>query len=152
MTDEIREIGPDDFDDNWEDTQPEPLQTPQSQPQQRMESIPMQGMGFVNLRELESNSARLRMVEHTYQTPKDRLPELTYIGRHECANLATMIMFDELASPEHIPGTSFKVWRDAFFSLRRSVGGRHLGKAYQLAEAGMLTEDKNIGGMGIELE
>lgn len=151
--DDIREITPGDFDNNEDDQwYPNTSKDPLDPHHQRMEHIPMGGMGYVNLDKLEANSARLKMLEHVYQTPPERLSELTYLGRHETANLAFMMMFDELASPTHVPGSAFTVWRNYFFALRRSVGGRHLGKGYQLAEAGMLTDDKGIGGMALELE
>lgn len=136
MSEEFREVTPDDFDE---------LNIQQG----GMEKIPAPQPKTINL---DHESARRDMVKHTYETPPNRMSEMTYLGRHETANLAFMEMFDAMAQKDYIPGQAFSIWRQHFYALRRSVGGRHLGKAYQLAEAGMLTEEKEATGMAMELE
>lgn len=116
---------------------------------QRMEEIPAT---VPKVYDLDKESARLKMLEHVYETPEDRLPELTYLARHECADFASSMMFDEMLKDDYVPGTAYKVWRKYFFQLRRSVNARHLGKGYGLAEAGMLTEDKDPSGMATEFD
>lgn len=136
MTEDYRQVTPDDFDElNIKTAEMERIAAPQPK--------------TINL---DQESARRDMVKHTYETPPARMSEMTYLGRHETANLAFMEMFDAMMEPDYVVGSAFRVWRQAFYALRRSVGGRHLGKAYQLAEAGMLTEEKEATGMAMDLE
>lgn len=137
MNDEFREITPDDLDG---------LDVPSPK---GMEQIPVTQPRIYNL---DQESARLKMLEHVYDTPDERLPELTYLARHECADFASSMMFDEMLKDDYVIGTAYKIWRKYFFQLRRSVNARHLGKGYGLAEAGMLTEEKEPSGMATEFE
>jgi len=137
----MREITPEDFDDG------ELAQQPKTSPVER-EYIPLPGSP--EFRNLQEESAKLRMLEYVYQTPPERLPEMTFLGAHEPHTLASMIMFDAMSQPDYIIGSAFTIWRNAFFSLRRSVRGEHIKKGYGLAEAGMLTEEKEATGMAME--
>jgi len=131
--DGIREIRPDGFDDK-----------------EHMEHLPMPGSP--EFRNIERDSAKLKMLEYTVLTPPDRMREMTYLGAHEIHDLASMITLDAMTKKDYKVGTAFTIWLDAFFALRRSVGARHLNKTYGLAEATMLTEDKEPTGMALELE
>lgn len=140
----MRDITQDDF--NEDDAEVLNVKKPQ-----QMEYIPTPGL-MGNFEDLDKHSARLRTLEHGYQTPEDKLAELTYLGAHEPAMLAFQMMFDDMSKPQYVVGTAFERWRHHFFSLRRSVRGKHLDRLYGLAEAGMLTEEQGPSGKALELD
>jgi len=137
----MRQVTPDGFDDG------ELAEQPKSGPVEK-EYIPLPGSP--EFKNLQDESAKLKMLEYVYQTPPDRLPEMTFLAAHEPHTLASMIMFDAMSKPDYVSGTAFQIWLNAFFSLRRSVHGKHINKGYGLAEAGMLTEEKEATGMAME--
>ncbi len=91
------------------------------------------------LEERENNStsaALLRMVNLTYDTDDNHLPELTRIPISSARPHALGMMLESLLDPDIQDGSvplSRKL-RNYYFRLMRSVGGIHLGRGVRLAE------------------
>ena len=137
--DDIRTVGPDDFDGDL----------PKRIDREEMEHLPV--AGSPEWKQIQNESAKLKMVEHTFLTTPDMLPQMTFIGAHEAHLLATMMTFDEMTLPGYKVGSAFRVWTHHFLSLRRSVHGKHVKEAYKMSEAGMLTEEDKPSGTAMEL-
>jgi len=115
-----------------------------------MEHLPV--AGSPEWRQIQNESAKVKMVEHTFLTTPDMLPQMTFIGPHEAHLLATMMTFDDMTKDDYVLGSAFRRWTHYFLSLRRSVGGKHVKEAYKLSEAGMLTEEEKPSGTALEFQ
>jgi hypothetical protein len=89
-----------------------------------------------NKNKTSANEALLRMVNLTYDTDDQHLPELTRIpiqaARPHALGMMLESLFDEDVQDGSVP-LSRKL-RNSYFRLMRSVGGVHLGRGVRLAE------------------
>jgi len=92
------------------------------------------------LTDIEDNSAKhqakLLIASLAYDTPRQRMAELTRIPLTVVDPLVTDTMLDSLLSPEVQSGelSIGDVERNVYYQLMRSVGGEHLRKARETAE------------------
>lgn len=94
----------------------------------------------------ESEKARVILVNHLTNTPRNRMAETTVIPRRMVAALAISKTFAEL-----VPGEDNKKngnesfilnWMQNYFQLMRSVGGSHKRDLVMLAENQMAEEEE----------
>ena len=105
---------------------------------------------FISAEDLESidksdiQQARLKAVNQCYDTPPNKLRELTKLNPYECGNFAMVETWN--AKLKQCAGISndkepfIGSWAQSFYALRRSVGGKHVEKLRELAEASLMTD------------
>jgi len=88
----------------------------------------------------------VKLVNMVYNTPDDRLEELTEIPRRAVLLLSIMETKEQAMNPArikaHIPLS--KVWRISYYKHMRSVGRKHLVLANSLAQGQMSSEEEKI--------
>lgn len=100
------------------------------------------------LKERDSlGQAKLKLVNLSFDTPEDRLSELTVIPQNLVFRLVHEICLEAAADPKRdillIPLS--RIRRIAFFKLMRSVRGQHLIRASMLAENELKLQEGEIG-------
>ena len=100
-----------------------------------------------------SHQAKLLIASLAYDTPRERMAELTRIPLTLVDPLVTDTLLDSLLSPDVQSGelSIGEVERNVYYQLMRSVGGEHLKKARETAEEEKTEEregaaDYNLGG------
>ena len=100
-----------------------------------------------------SGKAKLLIASLAYDTPDERLPELTRIPLTLVDPLVTDTVLDALLDERVLSGelSIGEVERNIYYKLMRSVGGEHLKKARETAEEEKTDEreaaaDYNLGG------
>lgn len=131
---------PDDFGDREE--------MEEGQPISEQDEIDPEDFDAINQK--DKLMARVKAVEFAYKTPEKYKRETTRISSYECGAFAAAETFDKIrgAIASGQDASQFSVLRafmDSIYSLRRSVGGRHLEDLRKLAEASLLTEPTEEG-------
>lgn len=104
---------------------------------------------YHKLEKIDAQGARLKAVEYAYNTPPNRMRELTRLSKYEQGNLALVEMFAAIPRSYQHGGTSEPIlledeWLQATYAGRRSIGGVHLEKLRQLAEASLYVEEGEV--------
>ena len=100
-----------------------------------------------------SHQAKLLIASLAYDTPRERMAELTRIPLTLVDHLVTDTVLDALLDERVLSGelSIGDVERNVYYQLMRSVGGEHLKKARETAEEEKTDEregaaDYNLGG------
>jgi len=96
--------------------------------------------------ENDRDQAAVRLIELAYNTPDDKLSQLTKLRPREIIPLATMEMFGKLAKAKVIEDEHldlFDEWRIAYYKHKRSEDGAHLDNINKLAENEMADDEQN---------
>lgn len=92
----------------------------------------------------DKEKARLKLINMLYDTPEERMPELTVIPRRQVLALSMMSTFGKALDPERKTPLD-ELWLKEYYKLMRSVGGQHLIRATALAESQMGAEEEEEG-------
>ena len=94
-----------------------------------------------------TGQAKLLIASLAYDTPDNRMPELSRIPLTMLDPLVTDMTLDALLDPEVLAGTKSlgEVELLAYLKLARSVGGEHLKKARETAEEERAGEGDQLG-------
>jgi hypothetical protein len=90
------------------------------------------------------DTATLKLVNYAYNTPRNRMAEMTIIPRRLVTKLACQVAKEAAIDSKRNPVTQpiSEIFRYALYQLLRSVGGFHLARAGIIAQAQLqATED-----------
>jgi len=99
-------------------------------------------MGEDNSRE----SARVRAVELTLDTPSNRMAELTSLNRRETFVYPIIEMMHGARDMNRKAGTMMGVYRESSYRHKRSLGAQQLIGAHKLAQGEIAAEQKEEEG------
>ncbi|KKN39297.1 hypothetical protein LCGC14_0744900 [marine sediment metagenome] len=91
-------------------------------------------------REEDREENRLIFAQAAYNTPPERMAEMTILSRKEVSLFAVQEMFDAILEEDREPGSLNKLFRESLYRHRRSLDGEHLVGARQLAEVQLAGE------------
>lgn len=92
----------------------------------------------------DKEQARLKLINMLYDTPDERMSELTVIPRRQVLALSMMSALGKALDPERKTPLD-ELWLKEYYKLMRSVGGQHLIRATALAESQMGAEEEEEG-------
>jgi len=88
----------------------------------------------------EKELAVQKIADALFNTPKDRMAELTLIPRRQVLSLSMMEAFEHMFDVGRKKPLR-QIWRESYYSHMRSVGQSHLNRAAMLAETQMTSEE-----------
>lgn len=83
--------------------------------------------------EQDKAQAKVQLVELLFNTPNDRMMELTEIPRGQAMDLSMTMTMSEVANPDRREPL-VRIWAGNYFKIMRSVGRRHLMEGIALAQ------------------
>lgn len=110
---------------------------------------PPEAGGYENSSEfqesLDKARATLKLINELYETPENRMAELTFIPRRLVMRFACMVCKEAAIDKKRDPITQpiSKIFRLAVYQLMRSVGGFHLMQGGRLAETQLRPEEED---------
>jgi hypothetical protein len=94
---------------------------------------------------MDRAKANLKLINFAYDTPRDKMPELTIIPRRMVVRLAFEVCKDAAMNPKRDPTIQSirSIFRYSLYQLLRSVGGFHLARAGIIAQSQLHVEEED---------
>lgn len=94
--------------------------------------------------------AQLKLVNIVFDTPEDKLPELTFILKGTVFPLSIMMMREKainrpIDKSTGLPMSLAKIWRLAYMQLMRSIGRHQVDAGVKLAEVQQPEKEEGTG-------